>query len=273
MNNLSSGTNVSRETFQAQATLPPPPRRTARRIQKERREAGSMQQRTQPPQKRSQKAGRTAARAKQMFHVKHFRHEKRGRTSRMQARCANRETLRKGIRAQQPQRAPKKIMGTVDSSNTGVPRSTKGADVRSRAAVFGRTPAIARRQQRQSTTRGRPSAPSVRGGHPWRPRRRDVAHAQGGRGDGALCGRREGRRQIGLSRRSVCRRRPLRGVNNAGRRGNPTPSLLVLLIPQMGPTSPRPPGAWRAPLGGCCTAAPSRGPPGRRPPARTGSGP
>ncbi len=151
MNNLSSGTNVSRETFQAQATLPPPPRRTARRIQKERREAGSMQQRTQPPQKRSQKAERTAARAKQMFHVKHFRHEKRGRTSRMQARCANRETLRKGIRAQQPQRAPKKIMGAVDSSNTGVPRSTKGADVRSRAAVFGRTPAIARRPQRQGT--------------------------------------------------------------------------------------------------------------------------
>lgn len=182
MNNLSSGTNASRETFQAQATLPPPPRRTARRIQKERREAGSMQQRTQPPQKRSQKAERTAARAKQMFHVKHFRHEKRGRTSRMQARCANRETLRKGIQAQQPQRASKKIMGTVDSSNTGVPRSTKGADVRSRVAVFGRTPAIARRPQRQGTHAAgdrprRASAPGVRGGHPWRPRRRDVAHA------------------------------------------------------------------------------------------------
>jgi len=202
MNNLSSGTNVSRETFQAQATLPPPPRRTARRIQKERREAGSMQQRTQPPQKRSQKAERTAARAKQMFHVKHFRHEKRGRTSRMQARCANRETLRKGIRAQQPQRAPKKIMGTVDSSNTGVPRSTKGADARdSKAATAA-----------GHTRGGRPSAPGVRGGHPWRPRRRDVAHAQGGRGDGALCGQREGRRQVGLSRRSVCRRRPLRGA-------------------------------------------------------------
>ena len=244
-----------------------------------------MQQRTQPPQKRSQKAERTAARAKQMFHVKHFRHEERGRTSRMQARCANRETLRKGIRAQQPQRAPKKIMGTVDSSNTGVPRSTKGADVRSRAAVFGRTPAIARRQQRQGTharatvRARRPRRTSVaaaaagRCARAGRPRRRDVAHAQGGRGDGALCGQREGRRQIGLSRRSVCRRRPLRGVNNAGRRGNPTPSLLVLLIPQMGPTSPRPPSAWRAPLGGCCTAAPSRGPPGRKPPARTGSGP
>ena len=243
-----------------------------------------MQQRTQPPQKRSQKAERTAARAKQMFHVKHFRHEERGRTSRMQARCANRETLRKGIRAQQPQRAPKKIMGTVDSSNTGVPRSTKGADVRSRAAVFGRTPAIARRQQRQGTTRGRPSAPSVRGGHPWRPRRRDVAHAQGGRGGGTLRTRRAAAgtgRSAASGRgdaRSACRggvsaAGARRGGNNAGRRGNPTPSLLVLLIPQMGPTSPRPPSAWRAPLGGCCTAAPSRGPPGRKPPARTGSGP
>ncbi len=223
MNNLSSGTNVSRETFQAQATLPPPPRRTARRIQKERREAGSTQQRTQPPQKRSQKAERTTARAKQMFHVKHFRHEKRGRASRMQGRGANRETLRKGIRAQQPQRAPKKIMGTVDSSNTGVPRSTKGADVRSRVAVFGRTPAIARRPQRQGTharatvRSGRPRRTSVaaaaagRCARAGRPRRRDVAHAQGGRGDGALCGQREGRRQVGLSRRSVCRRRPSRG--------------------------------------------------------------
>lgn len=273
MNNLSSGTNVSRETFQAQATLPPPPRRTARRIQKERREAGSMQQRTQPPQKRSQKAERTAARAKQMFHVKHFRHEKRGRTSRMQARCANRETLRKGIRAQQPQRAPKKIMGTVDSSNTGVPRSAKGADVRSRAAVFGRTPAIARRPQRQGTR----ARATVRAG---RPRRTSVAAAAAGRC--ARAGRPRGRGALqpagGAARgRPVAAeclsQAPVAGGNNAGRRGNPTPSLLVLLIPQMGPTSLRPPGAWRAPLGGCCTAAPSRGPPGRRPPARTGSGP
>ena len=36
---------------------------------------------------------------------------------------------------------------------------------------------------------------------------------------------------------------------------------------------PRPPGAWRGPPGGCCTEAPSRGPPGRRPPGRTGSDP
>lgn len=232
-----------------------------------------MQQRTQPPQKRSQKAERTAARAKQMFHVKHFRHEKRGRTSRMQARCANRETLRKGIRAQQPQRAPKKIMGTVDSSNTGVPRSTKGADVRSRAAVFGRTPAIARRPQRQGTH----ARATVRAG---RPRRTSVAAAAAGRC--ARAGRPRGRGALQPAGGAAPDRpvaaeclsqAPVAGGNNAGRRGNPTPSLLVLLIPQMGPTSLRPPGAWRAPLGGCCTAAPSRGPPGRRPPARTGSGP
>lgn len=209
-----------------------------------------------------------------MFHVKHFRHEERGRTSRMQARCANRETLRKGIRAQQPQRAPKKIMGTVDSSNTGVPRSTKGADVRSRAAVFGRTPAIARRPQRQGTH----ARATVRA---RRPRRTSVAAAAAGRR--ARAGRPRGRgalRPAGgatpgrpVAAECLSQAPVAGGVNNAGRRGNPTPSLLVLLIPQMGPTSPRPPGAWRAPLGGCCTVAPSRGPPGRRPPARTGSGP
>lgn len=249
-----------------------------------------MQQRTQPPQKRSQKAERTAARAKQMFHVKHFRHEKRGRASRMQARCANRETLRKGIRAQQPQRAPKKIMGTVDSSNTGVPRSAKGADVRSRAAVFGRTPAIARRPQRQGTHAAgdrprRASAADIRGGRGGGTLRTRRAAAGAGRSaaSGALAaGRPRGRgalRPAGGAARGrpvaaeCLSQAPVAGGNNAGRRGNPTPSLLVLLIPQMGPTSPRPPGAWRAPLGGCCTAAPSRGPPGRKPPARTGSGP
>lgn len=156
-------------------------------------------------------------------------------------------------RAQRPRRDSQKKRQREHKGLTAIrtqayPAERKGAIAHSRAAAGA----------------GRSAA-----GQPWQCGRPQ----QGGRGDGALCGQREGRRQIGLSRRSVCRRRPLRGVNNAGRRGNPTPSLLVLLIPQMGPTSPRPPSAWRAPLGGCCTAAPSRGPPGRKPPARTGSGP
>ncbi len=134
-----------------------------------------------------------------------------------------------------------------------------------------------------------------------RPRRASAADIRGGRGGGTLrtrraaagagrsaasgalaAGRPRGRgalRPAGGAARGrpvaaeCLSQAPVAGGNNAGRRGNPTPSLLVLLIPQMGPTSLRPPGAWRAPLGGCCTAAPSRGPPGRRPPARTGSGP
>lgn len=168
MNNLSSGTNVSRETFQA------------REKGKSLANASAMRQ---PRDTTERDPGATTAKSakedhgdcRQLEHGSAPQHKRRGR----------------------PQQSGRLRQDARDSKAATAAGHTRG---------------------------GRPSAPGVRGGHPWRPRRRDVAHAQGGRGDGALCGQREGRRQVGLSRRSVCRRRPLRG-GSITQEGAVTPRL------------------------------------------------